>query len=332
MPRTVDHATPVRRELAAAQRQGEAKTPAGARARKLAKELLATHASELLGPLANYPGARFGGLTLTWQRGYIDTASISCVFYDRTLFCERQIDALACLRDLLAHPSSARLRELAFGQIKRDGADYAPAVRTIAAHRLPALHSLTLGPSSGYGGKIGDVESLWRACPNLETLRFPIASTRGVAFRKISLPRLKVLEIMDPTRDALAAIARARWPALEELTIRPDDSTELDIADLRPLFAARSVPRLRRLRVQSYRPGADTLCEALVDTPLARKLVALEISIADMTDRGAVALAGGKWPKLRSLGLAYNGIKKAGRTALAKMRAEVRLGYQYKRD
>jgi hypothetical protein len=268
---------------------------------------------------------------VTWRRGYIDTASIDGTYYDRDSFGEKTIDALACLGDLLAHPSSSKLRELSFGRTRRGGQDLSPVVRAIAQHRLPTLRGLTIGPTSGYGGEVGDVESLWRACPNLESLHFPIASTRRVTFRKISLPRLKLLEIMDPTREALAAIACARWPALEDLVIRPDDSTELDIADLRPLFAARGVPRLRRLGFQSYRPGADTLCEALVDTPLARKLVALEISIADVTDRGAVALAGGKWPKLRSLGLAYNGIKKAGRTALAKVRAEVRLGYQYKR-
>src|SRR5262245_42075584 len=319
----------VRHELATAQRIGEGKTAAAARARKRAKELLVAHATELLGPLAKYPGDRWGGLHLTWKRGYIDAASIDCSYYDRDSFSEKLIDALACLDDLLAHPSSRHLRELAFARIDRDETDYTRAVRCIAASKRPALRSLTIGPSSGYGGPVGDVESLWRACPNLESLQFPIVGTRRVAFRRISLPHLKMLEIMDPTREALTAIARARWPALEELTIRPDDHTKIVVGDLRPLLAARWVPRLCRLTVQSYRP-ADALCEALATSQLARQLVSLEIAIADMTDRGALALASGKWPRLRHLGVAYNGIGKAGRVALTGMRADVRLGYQYK--
>jgi len=321
--------TSVRRELAAAQRIGEGKTPAAARARKRARELLVAHASELLGPLAKYPATKWGALSLTWRRGYIDAASIDCTYYDRDSFSEKSIDALACLGDLLAHPSSSNLRELAFARIHRDETDYAPVVRCIAARKQPALRSLTIGPTSGYGGPVGDVESLWRACPNLESLRFPIVGTRSVAFRRISLPRLEALEIMDPTREALAAIARARWPALEDLRIRPDDHTEIDVADLRPLLDARAVPRLRTLTFQAYRP-ADPLCEVLATSRLARQLVALEITIADMTDRGAAALARGTWPKLRSLHLGYNSIGKAGRIALAGMRAEVRLGYQPK--
>ncbi len=316
--------SPARRELAAAQQAGEAKTPAGARARKQARALLATHAGELFGPLAAYPGDRWGGLNLVWRRGYIDAASIDCKYYDRASFAEQKVDALACLDDLLAHPSASQLRELAFARIDADETDYAPVIARIAARELPQLRRLVIGPDSGYGGPVGDVEPLWRACPNLEHLAFPIAGTRRVDFARISLPHLVTLEIMAPTPRAIAAVASAKWPALAELRLRPDEEPALDVGDLRPLLAGRAVPELRKLAFEEYRP-ADALCEALAASALARQLVELEIVLSDATDAGALALAAATWPKLKRLDLGDNAIGKAGRQAVKAMRVEVKV-------
>jgi uncharacterized protein (TIGR02996 family) len=307
-----------RGELIMLQHAGTAKTPQGAKARTRAKQLLAQHADVFLGELAAYPvGSWHMGLELTWRLGFIERVELDY----RTADGKTELDAVTCVEQLLAHPSARFLRELVVHAVDGKTNDYRPIVKLLCAKPRLTLERLTFDALEYYGPTksiIGDVSKLWKSCPNLISLD---VVAQSIALGKIVAPKLRRLSIDDRvlSKQAVASIGAATWPALESLALRPDGDAPAFTADaLLPILTGRGLPKLTELRLNEIRE-ADQLCEALAASKLAGQLETLDLSLNGwLTDAGARALASrkGGWPKLELLALERSGIEKAGKAAL----------------
>jgi hypothetical protein len=129
---------------------------------------------------------------------------------------------------------------------------------------LPALEVLHI--RSGKGGKLGDL-----ALPRLRTF---IRESGGLAAYEV------------------AAICNARWPALEHLELWTGSSNygaTSTTADLRAIFEARDLPRLRHLGIVNSEYGEDAI-EALAHARVLPQLSSLDLSKGIFAGRGVRAL------------------------------------------
>jgi uncharacterized protein (TIGR02996 family) len=302
--------------LIALQHAGEAKTPAGAKARAGARKHLDAHTDTLLGELAKYPKGDYClGLALTWRRGFIESVEL-----DHESPAGKRFDAKKCLEQLLAHPSAQFLRELSVHRVDAKTNDYRPIVRLLAERKLPTLRKLTIEPMEELGPKksiLGGLSSLWASCPNLTSLHL---NGNDVVFGKIQLPKLQRFSIdsRNLSKQAMASICAAKWPALESMEIRPGDvGATVTVDGFQPILAARGLPKLTVLYLLEI-PDTDRLCELLAKSRVAAQLVALSLELGNVTDAGAALLAArpGGWPALQRLDVSRNRLTKVGRRAL----------------
>jgi hypothetical protein len=130
---------------------------------------------------------------------------------------------------------------------------------TVVARRpRPTLRELALGHPGGPGG---DLSGLWPAVTELRTLEL---EGSGAILGALHAPRLEHFAF-DFSSDAV------------------------DVAFLAPLWAGEGVPALRELALTNC-SQTDALCDALVQSPIARQLRAIDFSYGTMTAAGAAIL------------------------------------------
>ncbi len=199
-------------------------------------------------------------LVVTWQWGFIRSARI-----------DLQLGELARLR---ASPSARFLRELVIGPMP--GLDYRKAVA--AAAKIATLRKLVIGdffsPDEGHvrQARIGSLAKLG-ALP----LRELVVQGRDVELAGLALPELARLEL----RGAAIPIEQlaAAFPQLEELVLWGDPDPDLAV------LLGGALPRLTKLGLRFLADG-DAFCAALAESPLKKRLVALDL-------RGGVFSAAG---------------------------------------
>jgi len=257
------------------------------KARAAVAELMAEHADELLGELADlFELGAYDEPPLVWKHGFIASARLEYP-------SPRELAAL------LSHRSAHFLVEL-----ELEGAT-PELVATIAAHAPRALRVLDLHARRD----IGALGALWPALPQLRRLRI---HARELSVGELVSPRLERLELAVRIMPGHIprAVAAAPLPLLERLTLRfgfrndgggHRDPELATFDDVRPLLARTDLPKLTHLRL--VRGFASDVARELGTRPLAEQLVSLELSGSYLDERSVRELAGHrmKFAKLREL-------------------------------
>ena len=297
-----------------------------------ARALLERHARHFLGDL----GEHAERLTLTWHRGFLDTA---------TLVAEEPAEGDGddddpptdgvLLHRLLRLRSAGLLRALCVEQPESDDPGDGDRDRPIELLRgalagppAPALRSFTLGCEPWYLDEtdddfydhtsarevapvLGALDRLGERFPRLEHLSL---AGRDLGLRTWRFPHLRHAELhfARPEEPAVAAFARADWPTLRSLRLGLGNyDCAADEADapvvLGPILAAERTPALRHLALV-HLPDADAVCGVLTRSPASARLETLEISSSNLTGAGARELCRGRarFVRLRRLDVAHN--------------------------
>ncbi|MFC8849643.1 MULTISPECIES: STM4015 family protein [unclassified Micromonospora] len=170
-----------------------------------------------------------------------------------------------------------------------------------AAPLLPNLTALFLGDIVSEECEIswmrvGDVSRLLTAYPKLEVLG--VRGGEDFRFSPVRHERLRRLEVESGglSGDFVRAVLDSELPALTDLELWLGVEYyggDTGIDDLAPLLAGQRFPALRRLGLRNAE-HADDIAEALAAAPVVRRLELLDLSLGALTDRGALALAGGQ--------------------------------------
>lgn len=236
-------------------------------------------------------------------------------------------DPEAILEALLGD-HAATLRRLTIGLWGADGdCDYggAIAVLTEQAPSLVALEDLFIGDfvfpdeTEISWATAGDASALWKALPNLRTLRL---RGGGIGLGRIEHEKLRslIVETGGLPGDAVASLAAARLPSLEKLVVwfgDPGYGAEATIDRFVPFFANTGFPKLEKLGLKNA-AFTDALAEALVVSPFAPRIMELDLGMGTLTDRGAEALAKGarRFERLERLELDQAYVTAAGEALL----------------
>ena len=294
----------VRGELAALQGGGGGRTK---RLEAAQAQLVWDQRAQLWGSLAPYlerqPDER-SAVAGTWRQGWLDTLVLSATSSWRAdqggVPKVKQVSEL--IRLVPACPSARFLRELVIARPVGDGSyEFGDAIKALAAvmGELPVLARLTLGRFSYEDSELswthlGKLDPLWPvAGRQLEYLKIRAGS---MALGTIAAPALRELRIETGGLDqrALAAIARASWPALETLSLwfgqrsYGSDVTPKHVGAL--LGGKAKLPRLRHLGLANTTFG-DELCELVLGSKLLPQLQTLDLSKSHLTDAGVKLLA-----------------------------------------
>lgn len=221
------------------------------------------------------------------------------------------------LEALLALPG-ARLTSLAI-----DRFDLA-ALRVLDRARPARLASVRIGsdPNARLDRYAWQFAVRW---PRLEDLELVGRIDDLVGPIPSRLRRL-VIRSSQLSRRAVAKIANASWPALEELVlwIGPSDVTTPDLARIVDGAAA---PALVALGICNTTRTND-VCRRLAKSSLARRLRRLDLSLGTMTDGGAAAIGAAAFPKLESLDARQNLLGPLGEAYLRRALPSARTGDQ----
>jgi hypothetical protein len=135
---------------------------------------------------------------------------------------------------------------------------------------------------------------------------------------QIDLPRLRSFEVRTGglSKENIRAICSANWPELSRLVIWFGDEAygaEGSIEDVEPLLAGDRLHGVLELGLMNCE-FTDAICHALVRSPLACQLTALDLSLGTMSDEGARALAedAAALPALERLNVVENYLTDAG--------------------
>ena len=226
-------------------------------------------ASEIIAKLGHPPGVQFH-----YANGYARSATIDPGTAKGT-------------KDAFAHPSGRFLVEL---HVLHNNAPLTGTIHAIAAALRPTLRVLHLGARTTYAlidpeeRELGDMSSLWAAVPRLEDLA--LIGDRA-SFGAIDAPRLRSFDWSTSalTKEAASALAKARLPALQRLTLdcatMPDKATRA----LGTLLERDDLPALTHLSLRRV-TQADTLIQILAASPLLARLTSFELAHTDLTDTG----------------------------------------------
>lgn len=247
------------------------------------------------------------GLELTWERGFLRRARLDGGM-------ERG-ESEELLWHLLRHPAARFLRELEIGCHHWGDQDNELVCEVLMSPGLapPPLRRLAIGDfdEARYNGidisraPLGDLSRLSAQFPMLEDVM--LKGVGSVELGDLDLPRARVFAIKSSTLHPapLAAIARAAWPALEELELWFGDGEyggDCTVPDVLPLLSHARFPALTRLRLRNTMLS-DELCEPLIHSSLAPHLEELDFALGTLSDDGAELLARHRaaFPALRSL-------------------------------
>jgi hypothetical protein len=166
-----------------------------------------------------------------------------------------------------------------------------------ARDRLPSLRAVFLGDIPYTDNEISwiqqsDLTDLFAAFPKLE--HFRVRGGEGLVLREFRHDNLKSLaiEASNLSREVVRVVGNCRLPALEHLEIwlgtdRYGANTE--VGDLTGILQARHLPALRYLGLRNSEIVND-IVHALASAPVLQRLQVLDLSLGNLSDRGAEAL------------------------------------------
>lgn len=209
-------------------------------------------------------------------------------------------DLVGIARDLFARPFAMFVESLRVGlaaSVPHDN-DWGRLIAAIA-DAPPTAHLRELG-FDDFGSDdaelswvaCGDFSSAWAHLPRLQSL--VIKGGAGAKLGEIVLPELRRFVRISGglSRTELAAISRARWPALEHLEIwtgSGDYGADTTILDLLPIFSGEGLPTLSHLGVVNSELVDDVIPE-LARSPLLTRLRTLDLSKGVLAHVGAARL------------------------------------------
>jgi predicted DNA-binding WGR domain protein len=253
---------------------------------KLIAEKVAKGYVEVGGPAAQPQGAVAYRVGLTYDE------------YGRSVKPLRFSEKLAAF---LADPGVSALPALVIGCWSYEGDDSSEVVEALVAARdkLPNLRALFLGDIPYEEQEISwivqsDLTALLDAYPQLE--HFRARGGQGLALGKIKHKlQLKtlILEASNLSAEVVRAVGASSLPALEHLEIwlgTPQYGADTTVADLKGILAGKGLPALRYLGLRNSEI-ADAIAEALAKAPVLECVRVLDLSLGNLGDRGALALA-----------------------------------------
>lgn len=251
--------------------------------KRVALRVFAKHRDVFLGEL----GSMIGADAFTWRAGFIQRAVLS---HDR-LLVEGGARVASSVADvvaaLLAHPSARFLTDLVIRASDRDvwgrtTGSQRETVDRIAAARPRVLRRLQLGDAHYGYAHIGRLDHLWPAVPQLRELVIEGEASLGT----LVLPELRAMALrpMPLRRRGAKELLEADWPRLRSLRITFQDQLDHVAREVVQLVG-RDHPCLAELALVGFR-GAEAVIEALVSSPLLRRLETLDLSHGHVSDRG----------------------------------------------
>jgi uncharacterized protein (TIGR02996 family) len=196
------------------------------------------------------------------------------------------IDFGEIVRDTLAKPIYAFVDAIQFGLAAfSDANDWRDTAEAVCASPIGVyVRELRFDRYEATDAELswvpfGDFSTVWPRLPRLETL--VIKAGAGGTLGAIELPELRRFELISTglSHDEAVAIATARWPKLEHLSIWTGGGyrASATLLDLLPVFAGERLPALRHLGIVNSEL-VDGVVEALVGSPLLPRLTSLDIS------------------------------------------------------
>ena len=246
------------------------------------KKLLATHGAYFVPPalddalrLPKRSGAR---CEVTWNHGFF--ARVRLAKAATPAAQEIELDEVA--RSVLAHPSAKFLRSLVIGPLGTPEYSYVPIIGAIAKQRHPLLEEIHVGDFTASdieltSTRAGNVAGLFQTAPALRKLTIKAGMLRFDG--KIAHANLRELAVttVQLAPEHLRGLFAANLPALETLSIATEGLV-LDADQLVKLTEGALWPGLRHLALRGVRAPA-ALLEALLDSPLTRRLATLDLGL-----------------------------------------------------
>lgn len=209
----------------------------------------------------------------------------------------------ALLARFLEDPASSRVRALVIGaweSVYDSSNSTEPIVEALVASAasLPALRALFLADVTREESEISwigqsDVTPLFDAYPALE--HFRVRGGEGLRIGTLRHENLRslVVETGGLDRAVVRGVASSDLPRLEhlELWLGSDGyGRTANLADLAPILQGEVFPALRYLGLRDCE-GADEIAAAAAQAPILARIRVLDLSLGDLTDVGAQALA-----------------------------------------
>ncbi|NUP13057.1 MAG: hypothetical protein HOW73_44015 [Polyangiaceae bacterium] len=211
--------------------------------------------------------------------------------------------------DLLAaitqHDDAGVIRDIELGADRVDQFREAAQIAALADRPPPNLECVHMTSCLQHGDRLG-----WYVFGDCEPLfDLPLRSLilQGSYFDLgyAHAPTLEHLElrILDLRKRDLAALFASELPSVTTLKLylgpgttemnEVPESERLEVEDLAPLLDGRAFPNVKHLGLQnSY--WADSICFALVDSPILKRLSRLDLSRGALSDQGAAHIAANK--------------------------------------
>jgi uncharacterized protein (TIGR02996 family) len=238
--------------------------------------LLKEHRTAWLGPLAKYDE---GDLGLEWRRGFLEKVRLGRRADEYEV---PELDYRAMIEALFALPVARLLRQLTTAP-ECDQGSFVPSIEGIAGSEIPnTLEHLEFNRGGYWDISMTELGDLSPAYPRLRHLRSLKLVVGAHELGKISLPRLRSLEIVTPGLRVqnLQSIVNAKWPELERLVLyvgTEQYGSDVSLEDLTPIFAGRNLERVRHLALANS-DFADDLPRALTRSKILPQLETLDLS------------------------------------------------------
>jgi hypothetical protein len=226
----------------------------------------------------------------------------SGTIYRLSLDWEAEESITDLLARFLEEPDVGQSRGIVIGAWQGDdsgvGSDTIVEALVAARERLPALRALFLGDITSEENEISwiqqsDVTALFDAYPGLEDFR--VRGGSGLVIGRLRHENLRSLVVETGGLDAevVRGIAASDLPRLEHLELwlgTGNYGRTVTVEDLDPILRGDRFPALRRLGLRNCE-GADAIAQVVANTPVLSRLEVLDLSLGDLGDEGALALA-----------------------------------------
>lgn len=273
---------------------------------------------------------------LEWRQGFIRAALLR--YTSERFNGERpEVRIEEALEWLLDDPGPGRFIErLTIGLARHDGNDYTGVCEVIGARLRPGLLELMIADFSYEEcelnwSSIHDASRLWKAVPRLRKLHLRAGS---MGLDGIDLPELRELETTTGglASEPLSAIANAKWPKLERLSLQiglghQDAATDVELVE--PLLAGTKLPALRHLGLCNCE-FTDELCARLGTAKVLPRLRSLDLSMGTMSMAGVQALLRSReaFAKLERINVDDNYLPEQARALLESLGPIIEFGSQ----
>ena len=232
---------------------------------------------------------------IEWRHGFVRSCRM-CTNLERFNGLREDISVSEALGWLLEAPVGHLLEGLVVGIVRYDQNDYSEICDLLGRSGAPNLQTLYLGDftyeeTELNWSTIGDASRLYSGVPNLRELTLRSGS---MILGTIDLPQLRSFTTVTGglDDDAAKAIACARWPHLETLSVqygRGSQDACTDLSSVDPILMGTLLPSLRHLGITNCE-FTDELCLALPRAAILPRLSELDLSMGTMTEIGAQSL------------------------------------------